>query len=140
MELFAIVLSIPVAFVMSMAYCTILARAIRRVERLSSWLYAVSIVLLVGFLGEIVLLSTLGAVGSRAFVGPAFYVAHSVFFFLGTPAPANVLLPAACRSLPPTCPTAPACLEPAHEPHDQAARRRGPAPRFRRLARQVVPG
>ena len=75
-----------------MVYCAILARAIRRVERLSSWLYAASIVLLVGFLGEIVLLSTLGAVGSRAFVGPAFYAAHSVFFFLGTPALANVLL------------------------------------------------
>jgi hypothetical protein len=91
-ELFGIVFSIPVAFVMSMAYCAILAHAIRRVERLRPWLYAVSIVLLVGFLGEVVLLVTLGAVGSRAFVGPVFYVAHSVFFFLGTPALANVLL------------------------------------------------
>jgi hypothetical protein len=91
-ELFGIVFSSPVAFVMSMAYCAILAHAIRRVERLRPWLYAVSIVLLVGFLGEVVLLVTLGAVGSRAFVGPVFYVAHSVFFFLGTPALANVLL------------------------------------------------
>jgi len=91
-ELFGIVFSIPVAFVMSMVYCAILAYAIRGVEWLRRWLYVVSIVLLVGFLGEVVLLATLGAVGSRAFVGPAFYVAHSVFFFLGTPALANVLL------------------------------------------------
>ena len=75
-----------------MVYCAILAHRIRRVDRLRRWLYAVSIVLLVGFLGEVVLLVTLGAVGSRALVGPAFYVAHSVFFFLGTPALANVLL------------------------------------------------
>jgi hypothetical protein len=44
------------------------------------------------FVGEVLLLATLGAVGSRAFVGPAFYVVHVVFFLLGTPALANVLL------------------------------------------------
>jgi hypothetical protein len=91
-ELFGIIFSIPVAFVMSMVYCAILAYALRRVELLRRWLYAVSLILLVGFLGEVVLLVTFGAVGSRALVGPVFYVAHSVFFFLGTPALANVLL------------------------------------------------
>jgi hypothetical protein len=91
-ELFGIVFSVPVAFVMSMVYCAILAHAIRRVEPLRRGLYAVSILLLLGFLGEVVLLATLGVAGSRAFVGPAFYVAHLVFFFLGTPALANVLL------------------------------------------------
>lgn len=92
MELFGIAFSIPVAFVMSMVYCAILTHAVRRREQLRRWLYAVSIVLLLGFLGEVLLLAALGAVGSRAFVGPAFYVAHSVFFFLGAPALANVLL------------------------------------------------
>jgi hypothetical protein len=91
-ELFGIVFSIPVAFVISMAYCAVLAHALRRVEFLRRWLYAVSLVLLAGFLCEVLLLVTLGAVGSRALVGPAFYVAHSVFFFLGTPALANALL------------------------------------------------
>ena len=37
-------------------------------------------------------MSTLGAVPSRAVVGPWFYVAHSVFFILGMPALANVLI------------------------------------------------
>ena len=92
MELFGIVLSIPVAFVMSMAYCAVLAHAIRWVEGLRRWLYAVSLVVLAGFLCEVVLLATLGAIGSRAVVGPAFYLAHVVFFLLGTPALANVLL------------------------------------------------
>jgi hypothetical protein len=91
-ELFGIIFSIPVAFVVSMVYCAVLAHAIRRFERLRRWLYAVSFVLLAGFLAEVVLLATLGAVGSRAVVGPAFYVAHVVFFSLGTPASANVLL------------------------------------------------
>ena len=49
-------------------------------------------ILLFAFSAEVLLLATLGAVGSRTFVGPAFYVAHVVFFFLGTPALANVLL------------------------------------------------
>jgi hypothetical protein len=41
---------------------------------------------------EVVLLETLGAVRSRGIVGPAFYVVHLVFFFLCTPALANVLV------------------------------------------------
>ena len=92
MELFGIVFSIPVAFVLSMVYCAILARVIRRFEGPRRWLYAASVVILAGFLGEVVLLITLGAVRSRGVIGPAFYVAHVVFFFLGTPALANVLL------------------------------------------------
>ena len=92
MELFGIIFSIPVAFVMSMVYCAVLAHAIRRFENLRRWLYAVSLILLAGFLAEVLLLATLGAVGSRALVGPGFYVAHVVFFFLGTPALANILL------------------------------------------------
>jgi hypothetical protein len=91
-ELFGIVFSIPVAFVMSMVYCAVLAHAIRRFESLRRLLYAVSLILLAGFLAEVVLLVTIGAVGSRAVVGPAFYVAHVIFFLLGTPALANVLL------------------------------------------------
>jgi hypothetical protein len=91
-ELFGIIFSIPVAFVVSMMYCAILAHMIRRFEGLRRWLHAASVVVLAGFLGEVVLLTTLGAVRSRGVIGPAFYVAHVVFFFLGTPALANVLL------------------------------------------------
>jgi hypothetical protein len=91
-EIFGIVLSIPVAFVMSMVYCAILAHAVRRFDRLRSWLYAASFVLLAGVLSEIVLLITLGAVGARALIGPAFFIAHLAFVLLGAPALANVLL------------------------------------------------
>jgi len=47
---------------------------------------------LAAFAVEVGLLATLGAVRSRAAVGPGFYVAHSVLFFLGTPALAQVLV------------------------------------------------
>ena len=92
MELFGILFSIPVAFVVSMVYCAILTHTIRRFESLRRSLHVASVVVLAGFLGEVVLLTTLGAVRSRGVIGPAFYVAHTVFFFLGTPALANVLL------------------------------------------------
>ena len=92
MELFGIALSVPIAFVMSMIYCAILAYALRQIELIRRWLYTVSIVILLGFITEVVLLVTLGAVGSRGLIGPAFYVAHLVFFFFGTPALANVLV------------------------------------------------
>jgi hypothetical protein len=92
MECFGILCSVPVAFVMSTACCAILAHTIRPHERLRGGLCAGSFVVLIGFLSEVVLLATLGAVGSRALVGPSFYVAHCVFFFLGTPALASVLI------------------------------------------------
>jgi hypothetical protein len=41
---------------------------------------------------ELVLLITIGAVRSRGLLGPGFYVAHVIFFFLCPPALANVLV------------------------------------------------
>jgi hypothetical protein len=91
-EGFGILCSIPFGFVMSMVYCAILSHAIVRYETLRRSFYFASLAILFGFSCEVLLLTTLGAVRSRAFVGPAFYVAHIIFFFLGTPALANVLL------------------------------------------------
>lgn len=92
MELFGIIFSIPVALVLSMAYCTFLAKVVRGLNRVRRLLYIVSIILMGLFLVELVLLFSLGAVRSRAVVGTGFYVAHVVFFLLGTPAMANALM------------------------------------------------
>ena len=92
MELFGILFSIPVAFVLSMGYCALLAKVLRSFDRLYVFLYVPSIIVLSIFLVEVILLLSLGAVRSRALVGPAFYPAHLIVFFLGTPALANVLV------------------------------------------------
>ena len=92
MELFGIVLSVPVAFVMSRSYCALLAKVVCRHEGLRRFLSLASLCVLGLFLLEIVLLLTLRAVRSRAMVGLCFYAAHVAFFFLGTPALANALV------------------------------------------------
>ena len=92
MELFGIVLSIPVAFVASMVYCLLLAKVVSRFDLLSHSLRLASYGVLSLFALEIVLLLTLGAVRSRGLIGPAFYVTHLVLFFLCTPALANVFV------------------------------------------------
>ncbi|MGH9579234.1 MAG: hypothetical protein ACRD3R_17485, partial [Terriglobales bacterium] len=92
MELFGIVLSIPVAFVASMVYCLFLAKLVSRSDRLSRWLLRASHIVLLLFSVELVLLVALGAVRSRGLLGPGFYVAHIFFFFVGTPALANSLV------------------------------------------------
>jgi hypothetical protein len=116
MELFGIIFSVPVAFTMSMVYCAFLAKLMRKFERvhrairrdkgtlygfkarargadlMRSRVYTGSLVILGCFLIELVLLFKLGAVRSRAVLGPGFYGAHVVFFFLGAPALANVLI------------------------------------------------
>jgi hypothetical protein len=99
MELFGILFSIPVALAVSMAYCAFLARVLRRFARLRVFVYAASIVVLGTFLVEMSLLASLGAAGSQALIGPAFYLAHLTVFLVGTPALANVLVlrPVSCK-------------------------------------------
>jgi hypothetical protein len=92
MELFGIVLSVPVAFVCSMLYCLLLVKVVAKSKQISQFLRVVSTLVLGLFLVELVLLITLGSVRSRGLIGPSFYVVHTVLFFLGTPALANVLI------------------------------------------------
>jgi hypothetical protein len=92
MELFGIALSIPVAFVASMLYCLFLTRVVVNFERPSRWLRFTSLLVLALFAAELALLVSLGSVRSRGLLGPSFYVAHVIFFFLGAPALANLLV------------------------------------------------
>ena len=92
MEIFGIILSVPVAFVASLLYCFLLAKIVRRWSLVSHLLRWASLVVLVVFVVEIALLATVGAVRSRAAIGPLFYPAHLMVFFLGVPALANVLV------------------------------------------------
>jgi hypothetical protein len=92
MEMLGILLSIPVAFVTSMLYCLFLARVVLRFARTSRWLRIASRFVLALFVIELILLITMGSVRSRGLLGPSFYIAHIIFFFLGTPALANLLV------------------------------------------------
>ena len=92
MENFAIAFSVPAAFVLSTIYCALLTKVVRRFDRLRRFLYSSSLIGLGLFLVELALVASLGAVRSRAIIGPSFYVAHVAFFFLGTPALANALV------------------------------------------------
>lgn len=92
MEVFGILFSIPVSFVASLVYCFVLAKFIARLKTLSRLMWHVSVVVLLAFGGEVLLLVSLGAVRARALLGPGFYVGHLLLFLLGPPALANVLL------------------------------------------------
>lgn len=92
MELLAIALSIPVAFVASFAYCLFIAKVVGRFDRVSRVLWWLSIAVLLWCGVEVSILGTVGAVRARTLLGPGFYVAHLIVFLLGTPALANVLL------------------------------------------------
>ena len=92
MELFGIAASIPVAFVMIALYRLILLKVVARFRWATTLLRPASYVVLGLFAVEIALLVTLGAVQSRALIGPVFVTGHAFVFFLGTPALANVIL------------------------------------------------
>lgn len=92
MEVFAILFSIPAAFVANLLYCLLLVKVFSRNIRAQYWLRGCSYVVLSLLAIELLLLMTLGAVQSRSRIGPAFYDAHFVVFFLSTPALANLLV------------------------------------------------
>lgn len=92
MELFGIAGSIPFAFLATALYRVLLLKAARRLPWISPVFRVVSYSVLALFGAELVLLATLGAIGSRAIVGPGFSVAHMIVFFLATPALANIIL------------------------------------------------
>src|SRR5436309_15642861 len=91
MVLVGIVLSIPLAVIAGGIYAYVIHFVLRYriVRRVALW---VSTAVLVGLLLEWVALVTVGAVRSRAIIGPAFYLLHLLVFFLAVPALANLLV------------------------------------------------
>jgi hypothetical protein len=91
MECFGILFSIPVAFAASAGYTFFLKYVLIKFPRISALFVFVSFVVLVGFIAEIILLVAYGSLSIYGFFGPLFYHAHTLIFFLGTPALANIL-------------------------------------------------
>lgn len=91
MELFGLLCSLPAAFVASVIYSNLLRRALKRLP-LRGFLFWSSLVTLCFLASEWALLGTIGAVRTRALIGPLFYPAHVALFFLSVPALANILV------------------------------------------------
>jgi hypothetical protein len=92
MEIFGILLSIPAAFVISMIYCLFVAKVVMRSSRLISWARIACLAVLLLLIGEVILVASIGAVRSRAVLGPTFFVVHLILFFVCTPALSNLLV------------------------------------------------
>src|SRR4051812_1492506 len=92
MELFGIAASIPGSFVLISLYRLILLKVVARFRWTITLLRPASYVVLGLFAVEIAFLATLGAIQSRALIGPLFSTGHAIVFLLGTPALANILL------------------------------------------------
>jgi len=91
MELIAIVLVVPSAFIAGGIYTYVISFVLqsRIVVRAA---LSISTVVLVGLLLEWVALVVGGAVRSRAIIGPAFYPLHLLILLLTIPAFVNVLV------------------------------------------------
>ncbi|HZY30438.1 MAG TPA: hypothetical protein VFF86_02235 [Candidatus Methylomirabilis sp.] len=91
MELFGILFAIPAAFIAAAIYARLIRVVLRYrlITRISLWL---SGVVLVGLLVEWGALVTVGAVRSRAIIGPTFYPIHLVLLLFALPALANILI------------------------------------------------
>lgn len=92
MELFGVCLTLPGAFAASAIYSFLLSRMQAKWPRLTRFLLAVSVVVLIGLALEIALLAVFGAIRIREVVGPGFYVAHLAIFMLGVPSLATALV------------------------------------------------
>src|SRR5690242_15095318 len=100
MELFGIVISVPVALVASTLYSFLLSKFVFNLPVLSGVLRVSSYFVLALLALEIVLLETMGAVKCRGLLGPGFYTTHLILFFLCPPALANLLVLRPKRAVP----------------------------------------
>ena len=92
MEIFGIVLSVPVAFVASSVYSFVVRWLTSRLPWLAKPALVASIAVLVSLVIEWCLLGVVGAVRSREIIGPIFHPLHLAVFFLSVPALANILV------------------------------------------------
>ena len=109
MEIFGILGSIPVAIVASFIYRLVLLHLVAKRPELRRLFLIGGIAILAALVAEILLLVTLGAVRSRAALGPIFTFSHVIIFLLGTPALANVLVLSDKRSFRPAVVVVPLC-------------------------------
>ena len=88
----------PAAFLLSAGYTSFAALAVGRWRALSRAFMAVSSIVILLQLGEMMLFSRLGVLSTRAKLGPPFEVLHAIAFYLTPPAVVNlIVLPAAFR-------------------------------------------
>ncbi len=93
MDVLGLLLAVPGALVASLAYCGFLAWFKERLPpKLVAFATVAAFSVLILFGSELVLLSKFGALGSRELVGPIFYHAHRLCFYLAAPSLANLLM------------------------------------------------
>jgi hypothetical protein len=92
MEVFAILTGIAAAPVVTGVYCFLLSRLKVSTWRIAPYLRISSMIILGLFAVEVLMLTTVGAVRSRALLGRAFEIAQVVLFLTGVPALANLLV------------------------------------------------
>jgi hypothetical protein len=91
MEVFGILLSVPVAFFLNAAVAGLAWRFVRPVARLRRLVMWASAIVLGATVVEWVAVASLGAVALRRSLGPAFYAGHLLLFIAGAPALACAL-------------------------------------------------
>lgn len=92
MELFGILLTIPGAFVFTLVYRSLLMIVAPRFPWIAKFIRPASYFILSLFALEVIGLVTIGALRSRALVGPLYEPGRAVVFFLATPALINLLV------------------------------------------------
>jgi len=92
METVAIALYLAGGIIAAPVFCFILVKMTRRYSRLSRAAFWTAVTLLCAFAVEIALVGTIGILGTRALIGPPYFVAHVLLTFSAAPALACVLL------------------------------------------------
>jgi hypothetical protein len=92
MEALGIAIYLIIGLIAAPVFCLILVRVIRRFPRLAAAGFWTAVPLLALFAIEIALVETNGVVGTRALVGPLYFLVHVLVTFAAAPALACLLL------------------------------------------------
>jgi hypothetical protein len=91
-ELFGILILVPLGALAIAAYCAILSKLAHRLEPWRSNMYSAGVVVLTALAAELAVLFCFGAHRLQAMLGPAFYSTHLAIVSLASPSLANVLV------------------------------------------------
>jgi len=91
MELFGIILSVPMAFVASSIYSVIIKKLTMKWKILTIPILWISIIILSLIIMEFFCVITFGTIKLREIIGQSYYPIHAFLFFLALPSLVNVM-------------------------------------------------
>jgi hypothetical protein len=92
MEILGLAIAFPAVLIANLTYALLVRLSLSRIQNFKRWIIWLSSAVLAMLVIDIFLVSTIGPVHTRAFLGASYWALHLLIVSLGAPALTNILL------------------------------------------------